>query len=449
MAHIPSAGTVAMNGIRRAAQCQLGQARLLHTSPMPRALLGKMRQALADARPATRTAKTPQPTNISDTKPTTSAAAAVVADRQPARAPSSQRNTRQKVPEGLIVEDHQPAGPEVWMPKVFGTIEQPTDAEVAKFVIIGAANSGKSTLVNRLTGAQVSVVSERPQTTRMRIMAAATVGSKQLVFLDTPGIVSRNALRRVSRTVVTSPWLTLAEADFAILMLDAYKLTQKSDAVERYLFAQLAKNSSIPAILVVNKIDLVVDQEKLAEKIKEYMAKYPHIVDGPLFLSALGNTNVDELKTLMLTKTKPGNWAVPADVSNDMSDMLRVEELIRVQWFTQLTGYLPYVVRQRNVGWEEASVPLPPMTVYTDATGEDGSTAVLQSHVQTRSAKELIIKQELIVTSAGEAKILLGKSGAKIKDIGRDAANNIAKALGIPTRLHLQVLVEPDSRSRK
>ncbi|KAJ2239607.1 hypothetical protein GGI13_007961 [Coemansia sp. RSA 455] len=453
MAHIHSVGTV-MNGARRAAQCQLGRVHL-HTSPTSRALLGKMRQALTEARPATRAPKTPQTSNINDTKPKALPAAVREADRPPARTTGSQRTsgsqrkTLQKVPEGMVVEDHQPAGPEVWMPKVFGTIEQPVDAEIAKFVVIGAANSGKSTLVNRLTGAQVSVVSERPQTTRTRIMAAATVGSKQLVFLDTPGIVSRNALRRVSRTVVTSPWLTLGEADFAILLLDAYKLTQKSDAVERYLFAQLEKNSTIPAIFVVNKIDLVQDQEKLAEKIKEYMAKYPFIVNGPLFISALGNTNVDELKALLLSKTKPGDWVVPAHASSDMSDMLRVEELIRVQWFTQLTGYLPYVVRQRNVGWEEVSVPQPPMTIYTDATSDGGNTAVLQSHVETRSTKELIIKQELIVTSAGEAKILLGKSGSKIKDIGRDAANNIAKALGIPTRLHLQVLVEPDSRSRK
>ncbi|KAJ2889705.1 hypothetical protein GGI21_006463, partial [Coemansia aciculifera] len=217
------------------------------------------------------------------------------------------------------------------MPKVFGEIEQPENAEVAKFVVIGAANSGKSTLVNRLTGAQVSIVSERPQTTRARIMAATTVGHKQLVFLDTPGIVNRNALRRVSRGVVTSPWLTLAEADVVILMLDAFKLTEKSDVVERYLFAQLEKNSTTPAILVINKLDLVQNQDKLAEKIREYAAKYPYVVEGPLFISALGNTNVDELKSLLLARTKPGKWVVPAHVSNDMSDLLRVEELIRAE----------------------------------------------------------------------------------------------------------------------
>ncbi|KAJ2747362.1 hypothetical protein GGI20_000613 [Coemansia sp. BCRC 34301] len=405
-----------------------------------------MRQALAEGRPTVQATKAPQ-TVVSGTT-TKAKTSAAVADRPPARISSSQRKPREKVPTGMVVGDYQPAGPAVSMPKVFGDFVQPADAEVAKFVVIGAANSGKSTLVNRLTGAQVSIVSERPQTTRARIMAAATVGQKQLVFLDTPGIVNRSALRRVSRGVVTSPWLTLAEADVAILMLDAYKLTEKTDAVEKYLFAQLERNSTIPAILVVNKIDQVENQERLGEKIREYAAKYSHIVEGPLFISALGNTNVDELKSLLLSKTRPGSWLVPAHVSNDMSDLLRVEELIRAEWFSRLTGYLPYVVQQRNVGWEEVLVPQPPRTVYT-ATDAKDADAVLQARVEIRSTRELVIKQELVVSLPGEAKILLGKDGSKIKDISRDAANSISKALGTPTRLHLQVLIEKDSRSRK
>ncbi|KAJ2610874.1 hypothetical protein GGF44_006186, partial [Coemansia sp. RSA 1694] len=158
--------------------------------------------------------------------------------------------------------------------------------------------------------------------------------------------------------------------------------------------------------------------------------------------------------SLLLSKTRPGKWVVPAHVSNDMSDLLRVEELIRAEWFSRLTGYLPYVVQQRNVGWEEVSVPRPPRTVYTaaDDSGDSGDAApaaVLQSRVESRTTRELIIKQELVVSLPGEAKILLGKDGSKIKDISCDAANNISKALGIPTRLHLQVLVEKDSRTRK
>ncbi|ORX68539.1 P-loop containing nucleoside triphosphate hydrolase protein [Linderina pennispora] len=327
------------------------------------------------------------------------------------------------------------ADPMVAMPKVFGKIEQPVDAEVGKFVIIGAANAGKSTLINRLTNSRVSIVSARPQTTRTRIMASTTVDNRQLLFLDTPGVVSRQALRRVSRSVVTSPWTTIAEADYLIVLLDAFKLTEKTDAVEKYLFAQLGTNSKTPAILVVNKIDLVQDNDKLGEKVREYMAQYSHFVAGPVFISALGDTNVEELKQILLASTKAGDWLVPADVSSDMSDLMRVEELIRAEWFARLEGHLPYVVKQRNVGWEE--VPIPPKYV----AGEGEPAAV--------ERKALVISQELVVSSKGEAKILTGAGGSVILGISRSANVNISKALGRPVRLHLQVIVEEDTRRRK
>ncbi|KAJ2000597.1 hypothetical protein H4R26_004543, partial [Coemansia thaxteri] len=411
MAHIHTAAAAACaRHMARYSQ----QSSQFHASTAARTLLGKVRQALADARPAKKPAE--KLVNAASRSERATPPSGTQADRRPSATKSagSKRAVRTKVPDDLPVHDFQPAGPEVAMPKVFGAIEQPDNAEIAKFVLIGAANAGKSTLVNRLTGVHVSIVSDRPQTTRSRVMAAATVGHRQLVFLDTPGVVSRHALRRVERTVVTSPWLVLGEADVAILLLDAYKLTHKTDAVEQYLFAQLAKNSTTPAILVVNKIDLVEDQEKLGEKVRELAAMYPHIIAGPVFISALGNVNVDELKDALLARTAPGRWMMPAHTSCDMSDLMRAEELIRAQWFARLTGYLPYVVRQRNAGWEEVSEPQAP--------------------------KQLIIKQELVVSSPGEAKILLGTGGSLIKDIGRDAANNIAEALRIPTRLHLQVL---------
>ncbi|KAI8325508.1 P-loop containing nucleoside triphosphate hydrolase protein [Martensiomyces pterosporus] len=335
------------------------------------------------------------------------------------------------------------------MPKVFGEVEQPADAEIGKFAIIGAANAGKSTLINSLTGARVSIVSSRPQTTRTRIMASTTENNKQLLFLDTPGVVSRQALRRVSRSVVTSPWLTLAEADYLIILLDAYKLTEKTDEVEKYLFAQLKENVKTPAILVINKIDMVSDNEKLGLKVKEYMAKYENIAAGPIFISALGHTNVEELRDILLASTKPGKWEMPADVKCDMSDLMRVEELIRAEWFAQLEGHLPYVVRQRNVGWEEVPIPARrprvPSSAETKAT--DGPENAPDAPDAQRTA--LVISQELVVSSSGEAKILTGAKGSVIRDIGRAANINISKALGRPVRLHLQVIVEEDTRRRK
>ncbi|ORX63626.1 hypothetical protein DL89DRAFT_298244, partial [Linderina pennispora] len=147
--------------------------------------------------------------------------------------------------------------------------------------------------------------------------------------------------------------------------------------------------------------------DKLGEKVREYMAQYSHFVAGPVFISALGDTN-----------HQAGDWLVPADVSSDMSDLMRVEELIRAEWFARLEGHLPYVVKQRNVGWEE--VPIPPKYV----AGEGEPAAV--------ERKALVISQELVVSSKGEAKILTGAGGSVILGISRSANVNISKALGRP-----------------
>ncbi|KAJ2400844.1 hypothetical protein GGI23_001775 [Coemansia sp. RSA 2559] len=343
--------------------------------------------------------------------------------------------------------EHKPADASAWMPKVYKDFEQPADAELCKVVIFGTANAGKSTILNRLTGADVSIVSARPQTTRTRIAACATEGHKQLVFLDTPGVVSKQALRRVSRTVVTTPWQTLVEADIIVLLIDAFKLTEKTDEVEKFLFAQLAKSCSVPAVLVVNKIDLIEDRAKLVDKVNEYAKVYPHIVAGPLFVSALGNVNVDELKRLLLARTRPAKWMFPRHVSTDMSDMTRVEECIRAEWFALMHGHLPYAVKQRNVGWEVVKAPVEHREYVTtkSAAGEQ----IFVENATTRMRKELVIDQELVVPSGSIAKILLGTQGEAIKEIRRAALANITKALGIPVRLHLQVVVEKDTRSQK
>ncbi|KAJ2618093.1 hypothetical protein H4S08_000017 [Coemansia sp. RSA 1365] len=392
----------------------------------------------------------------------------------------------------LLPQEDCAAGAMLRMPKTFGQIEQPEDAEVAKIVLVGAANAGKSTLINRLVGDDVTIVSARPQTTRTRIMASLTMGRRQLLFLDTPGIVSRKALRRVERGVVTSPWRTLSEADCAVLLLDAYKLTQKTDEVEKYLFAELPKTTNIPALLVVNKIDQVEDQPKLLETVRKYQAMYKGIVGEPMYISALGNVGVDELRLQLLASTRPGNWEFPANVKSDLSDLTRVEDLIRAEWFARLTGYMPYVVRQRNVGWKYVAAPvakpiesLVPETgaagfegkvveieygaakaetepkadaetkaeLVTESSAKVGSEIDKKQDIPLRSKRPrrpmLDIKQELLVSSGGEAKILLGAKGALLKEIALAANRTISKALGCRVRLHLQVVVVEDRRTRK
>ncbi|KAJ2473540.1 hypothetical protein IWW56_005971, partial [Coemansia sp. RSA 2131] len=335
---------------------------------MPSAVLGRIRQVLDQARLEHKA----RPEKTQDVAPSDPSATDQPAtnhkessDATSSKKPKSTQELlyesrvqqRAKQKEHLrMPQEYWPADAMLRMPKVFGKFAQPDDAEVAKIVLIGAANAGKSTLVNQLTGAEVSIVSRQPQTTRTRIMASSTVGNKQLVFLDTPGIVSRAGLRRIARGTVTAPWLTLAEASFAILMLDAYKITEKATFVEDGLFDHFSRAKTIPAFLVVNKVDLITDQEKLRLRVKHYYDQYPKIVGEPIYISAMNNIGIDDLKTKLLELTKKGDWEVPAYVTSDMSDLTRVEEIIRGEWFELMTSYMPYVITQRNVCWEEANV---------------------------------------------------------------------------------------------
>ncbi|KAJ2720145.1 hypothetical protein GGI07_004789 [Coemansia sp. Benny D115] len=449
----------------------LRQHRQIHATAAACSVLEKIKKALADARPQAPAAE--PSTNTAAAAASPAASPAGVADQQPrakqgARGPETRRKAAERQQRenkqrriaarsqaqvqahaqatGSLLEgaDYRPADAELAMPRVFGQIDQPSDARVAKCVLFGAANAGKSTLVNRLTGADVSIVSERPQTTRTRIMASKTVGSRQLVILDTPGVVSRKALRRVARTVVTSSWLTLGEADVVVLLLDAFKLLHKTDEVERYLFAQLRANVTTPAVLVVNKIDAVEDHELLRTRVAEYAERYPHIVGEPLYMSALNNVNVDTLRDLLLDRAEPGDWLVPADVTNDLSDVVRVEELIRAEWFARLSGYLPYIVRQRNVAWQTVDLPL-----GRAVRGEGLGLGLGHDPSSVPTHRVLSISQELVVDTPGAAKILIGASGEVIDGIRRAANARIVEALGRPVRLHVRVVVEKDTTHRK
>ncbi|KAJ2799731.1 hypothetical protein H4R21_003447 [Coemansia helicoidea] len=414
-----------MRVVQRVAVALPAQAsRLVHCTAAAAGVLGRIRRVLEQARP--------------DSEPAPAAGSAPSASRetkkertpaqQQARAQARTRAQAQtQAVRARIQEECRPADPILAMPKSFGAFEQPGDAQVARVVLLGTANVGKSTLVNQLVGSSVTIVSPRPQTTRSRIMAVATTGNKQLVFLDTPGVVSRQALRRVSRSVVTAPWATLPEADCAVLLLDGYRIASKTCEAEDYLFRHLAHigDAVPPLLLAVNKIDLVEDRARVLDKAREYQARCAAIVDEPLLISARDNIGVDDLRARLLARTRPGRWALPADATSDMSDLTRVEELIRAEWFARLSGFRPYMVRQRNVGWEETT------------RGTAGPQAAL------------VVKQELVVSSDDEAVALVGTDGNIVRDMAQSASRAIAAALGRPARVHLQVVVEKSTRRRK
>ncbi|KAJ2651614.1 hypothetical protein IWW40_001514 [Coemansia sp. RSA 1250] len=459
--------------------------RLLHSSAPISAVLGRIQQVMDQSRPVQK----PKNQGVSSSENTANPGdppAPAPADSDAKSPDTKHKNSaylkykareKQRAQQAAHFDmpyEYWPADPVLSMPKVFGTFEQPPDAQIAKIVMIGAANAGKSTLVNRLTGAEVSIVSRQPQTTRTRIMASSTVGNKQLIFLDTPGIVSRAGIRRIARGTVTAPWLTLSEASCVLLLLDAYKITEKTTYVEDGIFDSLSRLPPKPALMVINKMDLITDRTKVERAVAEYRARYSGIISDPIYISAIDNVGVEAVKAQLLEQTRPGDWEVPANVTNDMSDLMRVEELIRAEWFERMSSYLPYVIKQRNVGWEETSVmynrhvkideEYPSHVVYDEKQDSLLAACEHSAKKQTtilRNQKDiglqqppqmrrvLVIHQQLLVQSGGQAKILIGENGKLIKEISRVAAGKISKALNRHVRLHLRVMVEKDTRTSK
>ena len=291
----------------------------------------------------------------------------------------------------------------------------------AFIAIIGAPNAGKSTLVNRLVGAKVSIVTHKVQTTRARIRGVAVEGDVQLVFIDTPGIFSPR--RRLDRAMVAAAWEGLEGADAVVLVVDApaYRAGRKgagegskgrgaalksaadTDAIVEGLKARGAK-----AILALNKLDKMPRTE-LLELIAELNA---HGVFSDTFLiSAERGDGVADLKAALVARAKPGAWMYPEDQLSDISERLMAAEVTREKIYLRLHEELPYE-----------------STVETD--------------VWSRTKKgELRIEQSIFVSREGHRPIVLGKGGQTLKAIGEAARAELAELLGEPVHLFLHVKV--------
>ncbi|CAH1756091.1 2250_t:CDS:2 [Entrophospora sp. SA101] len=191
------------------------------------------------------------------------------------------------------------------LPTIQQKIKQPINPHILKVTIIGTANSGKSTLINSLIGDNVTIVSDKPHTTRERVSTILTI------FLDTP----------------------------VILVIDALKITEYSYYGEQFIIEKL-KTMKKPIILIFNKN-------------LELLTKYPFLQNCPtISISALHNIKLNMLKRLLLNKTYPNDWLYQSDQKVDSSLLKRIEEFIREEILTHYYGYFPYTVTQENVGWK-------------------------------------------------------------------------------------------------
>lgn len=274
--------------------------------------------------------------------------------------------------------------------------------------IVGAPNAGKSTLVNALVGSKVSIVSPKVQTTRMRVIGIAMAdmpdgGKAQVVLVDTPGIF-RIAKRRLERAMVAAAWQGAEDADLVALVVDA----EHGVGDETRAIIERLKESRAPRFLILNKIDLV-PREKLLALTAEVNGMLPF--ERTFMVSALKKDGVADILAALAAALPAGPFLYPEDQAADLPLRLLAAEVTREQVFLQLHQELPYEAAVETEKWEER---------------KDGSVRIEQTiHVQRE----------------GQRAIVLGKAGARIKQIGARARHELTQMLERPVHLFLHVKV--------
>jgi len=272
--------------------------------------------------------------------------------------------------------------------------------------VIGAPNAGKSTLVNALVGAKVTIVSRKVQTTRIPVRGIVVEGASQLVFLDTPGIFRPR--RRLDRAMVEAAWAGALDADIVVLMVDALKGI--TEDVERIL-DRLGEAHGLK-VLVLNKVDRLVDKSKLLVLTDQLTKRIAF--DRVFMVSALTGSGLEDLKRYLVEVAPPGPWHYPPDELSDLSDRKLAAEITREKIYDRLHDELPYSITVETTGWK---------------TMRDGSVR---------------IEQTIFVERESQRKIVLGKGGATVKQISLEARKELAELLGHPVHLFLFVKVRED-----
>lgn len=267
--------------------------------------------------------------------------------------------------------------------------------------VLGAPNAGKSTLVNRLIGAKISIVSPKVQTTRSRIRGILVDGITQIILVDTPGIFKPS--RRLDRAMVASAWTESEESDVRLLLIDAFKGIDKNTQA---IIDNLEQNNQ-KTILVLNKIDLV-QKDKLLPLIA---ALNKPIFTETFMISAGTGENVEELKSFLISKMPAGIWMFPDDQLSDLPNRLFASEITREKLFMFLQQELPYSVAVETTSFKE----------------------------QTNGIR---IEQTIYVERDGQKSIVLGKNGTMIKKIGEKSRMELTRLFETPVHLFLFVKVK-------
>lgn len=268
--------------------------------------------------------------------------------------------------------------------------------------LIGATNAGKSTLVNRLVGAKVSIVSHKVQTTRAIVRGIATHNNAQIVFMDTPGIFKPR--RRLDRAMVTTAWGGAKDADFILFLIDSER-GLKGDAVT---ILEGLKEVHQPKILALNKVDRVKPEDllKLAAAANEVVT-----FERTFMISATTGSGCDDVMDYLAAELPEGPWYYPEDQISDLPMRQLAAEITREKLFLRLHQELPYSSHVETEKWEER---------------KDGSVR---------------IEQVIYVERDSQKKIALGKNGDAIKAISTASRKELSEILEQTVHLFLFVKV--------
>jgi len=270
--------------------------------------------------------------------------------------------------------------------------------------IVGGPNVGKSTLLNQIVGQKVAITSDKPQTTRHRILGIAHLPQAQIVFLDTPGI--HRATKTLNVRMVETAMKALDDADHVVFMTDACS----PDEVSEGFIIDALRHRGLPAICVINKVDLV-DKERLLPLIEEWGRAYPFQAIVPI--SALRGTQVDVLLSEITKGLPEGPQYFPKESITDVPERFVAAEIIREKVF-RLTGEeVPHAV------------------------------AVTVESFKERPGKDLVdIHATIHVERESQKPIIIGKGGKMLSRIGRYAREDIERMAGCKVFLKLWVRVE-------
>ena len=301
-----------------------------------------------------------------------------------------------------------------------------SDTRAGFVAVIGAPNAGKSTLVNRLVGEKISIVTHKVQTTRFQVRGVMMRDQAQIILVDTPGIFAPR--RRLDRAMVQSAWEGAEGADQILHLIDANAWAnkragnetgadKKSIEDDQRIIKDL-KASGRKAILALNKIDLF-DKDELLPISQDLFAE--GVYSDAFMISGLRGGGVLELANFLAQKVPEGPYLFPEDQAADMPSRLLAAEITREKLMLRLHQELPYQLTVETEGWEPR---------------RDGSVR---------------IDQIIYVSREGHRKIVLGKDGRAIKDVGRQAREDMQDVFGRSVHLFTRVKVSEkwaESRER-